>query len=239
MNPTKIALCLSGFVRSHQLCMVNLHKYLLDNPKLQIDTFCHTWNISDRLGPKTNINHITKSYNPKKIIIDEPKLFKITDEMIAKNKDKRNLNDLLSEFYSVEQCNNIKAQFECDNHFIYDAVIRFRFDIKLESHIPLDNSTNLHNIFIPEYGDYEGINNQFAYSNSENMNKYCSFFSNYEQILTQEPAVNPEAMFKRHINSFNLPIIRPSIKYILAHKRTSNHDLEHIYWYHKSLKEKT
>lgn len=63
------------------------------------------------------------------------------------------------------------------------------------------------------YGDYYGINDQFAFSNSENMNKYCSTFSNIENYLAAGTIFCPEILNKTTIEINKLELTRPFISY--------------------------
>lgn len=222
----RVALCISGLSRCFHLCFSSLYKFLLNNPECQFDIFCHTWDVIERKGRKVNENQLVKIYNPKDIVVEEPIKFKITNTMYMKNNEGRSLNDMLSMFYKVEKCNELKSQYEKNNNFIYDAVIRFRFDIRLDASVPLNSQMNLSKLYVPKWGDFHGINDQFAYSNSSNMDKYCSLFTNFEKVLAEESGVNPEVMMKRHITQCQLEVERPGIEYILWNKRMNNYTYE-------------
>jgi hypothetical protein len=146
----KIALCLSGHVRSFLKPYYAIKKYLLD--KYDVDIFIHTWsydgqlcyaqdvsgNLKKIIENKTRIDEetLTLLYNPKKISIEDqtansfmsnvPKRIK-SNYYKAKGPVMNNFN-AWCQMYSISFANQLKMQYEKDNDFEYDFVIRMRFD---------------------------------------------------------------------------------------------------------------
>lgn len=85
----------------------------------------------------------------------------------------------------------------------------------IQSRIVVDKSLNLDSIYIPTYGDFGGINDQFAFSNSRNMDVYCSLFNRINEYLNEGQILNPETLLKYHIEKNKLPVNRFSCNYIL------------------------
>lgn len=117
-------------------------------------------------------------------------------------------------YYKIQKCNEIKSDHELLNNFKYDAVIRFRADIKLEE--SLNINSNLNNIYIPKYGDFLGVNDQFAYSNSQNMDTYCNLYQNINEYTKDIIVFNPEYFLKHHIMTNGFKIKRFPLEYKLA-----------------------
>lgn len=64
----KIALCISGFMRSFEEVFPSLQQYfLLSN---DADIFIHTWNKSDRHTDFLDVNKVKELYRPKAIIVE-------------------------------------------------------------------------------------------------------------------------------------------------------------------------
>lgn len=214
----KIALCISGFMRGFNSNFISLKQYLIDiNPEIHI--FINTWNYIDFDNFQgINENEIKNLYNPKKIVIEKPFQLPTHQLMIDKNPEKlRNINNVLSMFYKINKCNELKCEYEKENNFKYDCVIRFRSDINLTSRIIIDKS-KLNNINIPMYGDFAGLNDQLAFSNSDNMNIYCNLYNRIVEYLTIENTylcMKPELFLKFHIEHNNLKLNRPLINYDL------------------------
>lgn len=224
MTKIKAALCISGHFRNIDANFSSINKYLLSNSEVDYDIFIHTWNVIDRAGvilPAEKISH----YNPKKYVIEPPINFPITPLMEEKNFNKRDINGLLSMFYKIEQCNKLKLDFENEHQFKYDCVIRFRGDIELLEPISLQN-LDFNKLYIPLHGDYGGVNDQFAFSNSKNMDLYSSTFSKIETYLNSNMLLNPELFTRETITKNNLEMVRPYIKYVIRWANGATYDNE-------------
>jgi hypothetical protein len=114
----KVALCISGqiristFKKSYDSIYSSIIKY--HNP----DIFIHSW-LDDGNDAK---ELVIKAYNPKKYIIEEysPKI---------ESETKYNYKSM---FKSIFESNKLKTQYELENNFKYDVVIRCRFDITID-----------------------------------------------------------------------------------------------------------
>jgi len=213
----KIALCISGYIRTFRTTINNLKTNFL-SVYPETDIFVHTWTQVDYWNIENVYLHtIDGICRTKKCIIECPKEFDVQKIIHDRNPDPlRNVGHVLSMFYKIKQCNELKKQYEIENNFKYDCVIRFRPDIQLLSNFTIDED-NLDKLNVPKYGDFSGINDQFAYSTSENMDLYCSLFDKINQYLEKDESLffNPEVLLKYHIEKQNLNINRPEIKYVL------------------------
>jgi len=131
----RIAICFSGHIRNWELAATNQKKYweecFINSSKelIQIDYFFHTWNESTE-RPSRNSNYITRqltsdeieklliTYNPKKYIIDE----KICHSFLHKDY-------ILGIFYGFSESMKLKREYEIENNFEYDIVVKSRFDL--------------------------------------------------------------------------------------------------------------
>lgn len=139
----KTALLFSGQPRNLKQSYRYLKKYIIDD--LNPDIFIHTWD--DNLHSSAKHVDITKvKYASKDLIIEllKPKnyIFENNNEFM-KNLD-NNLKSKYSDpfiqysmFYSMNRVNDLKKKYEKENDFIYDTVIRIRFDF-----IPLERIKN-------------------------------------------------------------------------------------------------
>jgi len=122
----KIAICLSGQPRSVKYAAPSIINYFSGN--YQVDYFCHSWNYN------------TWKYKTDRICWDDDEI--IDDSELRKNLSIFNSPKVLihsknqisncghweSLFYSIMMVNNLKKQFEIENNFRYDLVIRARYD---------------------------------------------------------------------------------------------------------------
>ena len=210
----KIALCISGQPRYIDIGYQQIYKNLLS--KYSMDIFIHTWwcddligkrfdfspHASDRIGiwePGT-IEKIKNIYNPKKIIIETPKTFNI-DVFKNANFSQASPNNCISMWYSIFNSNKLKSDYEFENNFKYDLVIRCRFDILFDFFYLDLKSIDSEFIYIQSIGEirknmiYKNndllpgdllnkeilyLNDQFAISNSENMDYYSEMYNKCE-----------------------------------------------------------
>jgi hypothetical protein len=185
----KIALCLSGQPRYLEEGFYFIQKYLLS--KYKIDVFIHTWWDEDDINKNfkfTNIKRngtydpeslkkIEEFYSPKKMMVEPQIIFESFEEV---NYGGLHPISVPSSFYSLMKSNDLKKEYEKNNKFKYDVVIRCRFDIVINN-FGLDlEKLNLDKIYVGgeiHYGGQQNVpNDQFAISSSENMDYYSSVF---------------------------------------------------------------
>lgn len=214
MNKLKVALCISGHFRCFGINNISVKNHILNNQDIECDIFIHTWDAIDRnRAPGFPLSQFQSDYNPTKIVIEKHINFAITREMRVQNFNNRDINGLLSMFYKIERCNQLKIDYEKEKNFKYDCVIRLRADTQLHQDLPINSNINLSKIHIPQYGDYGGLNDQMAFSNSHNMDIYSSIYSNIYRYLRQGMIINPEFFVNEVIKENNIALERPSIDY--------------------------
>jgi hypothetical protein len=210
----KIALCLSGQPR-------NLEKnipYLLNGlvkPSNITDIFIHSWFDESLIGTDFNSSQpfqngklgsfsketvkLLKSLNAKKCIIEKPNNFLEFSHL--ENLPTAIQTHIASSLYSAYLCNNLKIQYEKENNFEYDLVIKTRIDCfykepvniinyldnqwKNVIHVAYDYQHMRENEYYPiSNGDkYIALSDTFAYGSSEIINQYCSIFPEFENIF--------------------------------------------------------
>lgn len=221
----KVALCLSGHFRSFERTFPTLKSAILD--QYQPDVFIHTWDTMGFDGNRgdghliraaPNDQQLKGMYNPKKIIIEPNKQWDTSKYHIKENIGVRNPAIMLSMFYSICQANQLKSELEKELGFTYDVVIRCRPDIYFENFLPkheMQNCFTNNSIYVPKFGNYNGINDQFAFGPSKIMDLYCDIYSNLDKFYDTGCLWHPETMLKFNIHHFNIPVLRSSVKYFL------------------------
>tara|TARA_X000001036_G_scaffold247708_1_gene230907 strand:- start:122 stop:910 length:789 start_codon:yes stop_codon:yes gene_type:complete len=124
----KIAVCMSGQLRQWEIAKEN-QKWFWETSGVEIDYFIHTWDYSgDREGvsqpyitrdvSRKEFDKLVDWYKPKGCMFDDRK----QDFFYA--------NDHWSSlFYSMAQSMMLKRQYEIDNDFEYDLVVKTRPDV--------------------------------------------------------------------------------------------------------------
>lgn len=239
----KIALCISGQMRTFEECYPKLKENIIN--VLKPDIFIHAWSnagISTKTNKENNkrftdkivtYDILNKLYKPKKCIIEKFKPH-YTDELknikvpeILKIKEPRHYKGTLPMFYKIYECNNLKKKWEQKNNFLYDIVIRFRPDLIIKEKIPNKIFNHPHIIWFSDYkiNTSSQVSDKFAISDSINMNYYSSVWK-YLPKYWKNPLGNGqqknhrvgERLLKYHLKRQNLTL-KPfnTICYIKRH----------------------
>jgi hypothetical protein len=167
----KIALCFSGQPRSFKTGYEYYKKNLLE--KYDVDVFFHTWADS-------NVDEVADLYDPKGYVISDRLDKDLINAQYPRCADavKYPAIATVSSFYSIYESSRIKSQYELNKGFKYDWVIRTRFDYALNITIPFNDLSDK-KLYVPHCRmspAHDFCNDQFAFSNSVNMNKYMSTY---------------------------------------------------------------
>lgn len=224
LKDLRVALCISGHLRTFEQNFISVREHILN--RFNCDVFIHTW---DTLGMpyrqldsrvhniKTDhmVETINRIYAPKKLIIEPTKRFLVSNLMHKAMIDYRDIPGILSMFYKIEVCNNIKSEYERENNFLYDIVIRFRGDLCMMAPLPINQDTNLNRLFIPQYGNFSGLCDQFAFGSSQVMDIYSSLYSNLEKHLETGAKLNPEKILLYHVEANHLLVEKSNVKFVI------------------------
>jgi hypothetical protein len=95
---------------------------------------------------------------------------------------KMRLNSHYSSLYSIMQANLLKKKHELKHGFVYDWVLKLRFDNIIKSHIDL-SILDSNFLYHQEMGKGESeIADWINFSNSKNMDSYSSAFATIENL---------------------------------------------------------
>ena len=214
----RVAVCLSGYVRGMDACIPTWQKHLLSNHHQFDFFFCAgpTTEWINTVGIDPYLQKLRMNFNLINVSIAQPVSAPYPKILEDRNFNSRNLEHFLSMFDKIKQSNQLKSNHETLHNFKYDCVIRLRPDVFLRTNV--ESLVEVSKWNVPKHGDFGGINDQFAWSSSENMDYYCSLYDNIIKYLEEDKSltVNPEYLLKRHWEKANVPLIRPNILYNLA-----------------------
>jgi hypothetical protein len=209
----RIALCLTGQIRSHDLVKDSWKEHLLEpyNP----DVFCH---FSHKYDNSKFVNFYNSnctlqygSYSNKKID-DVINFFRPTSLKYSFPFFNENTKSML---YSIAESNKLKIEHEKNTGIEYDVVIKSRYDIRFQKKFDIqsieDNTIYLTN----RPGSCNGYGDWIAYGNSKSMDFYMNCFYAYEntdRILQ----LCPEGIWKEYLdrNNFKIKYIEKSFNVI-------------------------
>lgn len=185
----KVALLVSGFLRNYK-SSINYIKNEIINKFEQVDVYLHITkdeNLKDKYFnqiTQEDIDLITNELNPVSILIEYDNLFDID----------RLKNRTINHWNKLFKLNNLKKIEEDSKKFKYDLVIRYRFDLSINTDnifTILDNN----NIVIPKESKIDKnklsnindnyLSDAFCFGNSYNMDRYFNIYKNIED-LTQK-----------------------------------------------------
>ena len=247
----KIALCFSGQPRDIDIIYPFIKATILDGN--DVDVFAHVWWDSNNLSYNSvipgrvhksfspdSIDKINILYQPKRMIVEKPKVWKRSYEITEKQLDegpgwardvagglevgKQYLCNMTnSMFYSIMMSNLLKEQYSVENDIEYDLIIRDRFDFSPHSVLNF-NMVNLkkdeiicHSTGLP----YGMPHDWFAIGKTESMNVYCGVYNQINEIIKQSIMKDGwwcnELHIKHHLKNNNIKMIHKNLL-VFGHK---------------------
>ena len=195
----KVAICISGQIRDgYQECLLLLNLFLIY--PLNADIFCSFEDCDDEKK-----NYINKELKPKKTIY-------VSDYI--KNENNIISNGTLSMYNKIYLSNKLKIDYEIENNFKYDYVIRVRPDIIIKEFLPkyvFENDTNI--LYFPRKYEVFGEDNHRQYpdfiaiGNSKIMDIYSNIFLSLVEDLNNKCNVSEMLLFK-YLDFNNIECVR-------------------------------
>jgi len=222
----KVALCLSGHFRSFNTTFKSLQDSIIG--PYQPDIFIYSPETLGFDGADRGDHHLVKSnldiekikelYKPKKILVEPLRKWDVTKYYVIPNIGLRDPEIVCGMFYGIYKANQLKMEFEEENNFTYDVVIRCRPDLYFENTLRADevhSAAKSTGVYIPNFGSYGGLNDQFSFGHSKIMDIFCATFPNLDKFYDLGCKWHAETMTKFTADYFNIPILRSNIEYFL------------------------
>lgn len=184
----RVAVCLSGQLRNWRLGWSN-QKWFFNNQqgingnKFSVDYFAHTWNISqdrpklsetysERVVDREEFDEFVKSFEIKKALYDS--------KPITEFQHSEHWGAL---FYSFANSIMLKREYELENNFTYDLVIKSRPDIVFNPSMYVNPMTyddgtlySTHGGLMPSEFNMMNFNDCLFLANSRTMDKLINLF---------------------------------------------------------------
>lgn len=203
----KIAICFSGQLRTGLEASDNIKRYLgILYPFC--DVFIHTWDVdTQKYYNNTILNKekisvdkfrkITEIYNPKKIIVDD--FYKTREIENQVNNDYNLFGRISPLWYSFMKSVQFKQEYEEEQRFEYDYVLKIRFDLifspirrlsyELESLFLKNNEFYVENWSSERISEF--LDDVYFISNSRNMNMASNYYN--------EEKLHNNYSFRKHL----------------------------------------
>ena len=189
----KIAILMSGYLRSIKENYNNLKQYLLNDN--DTDIYIHITKSDDPkyMNSKITMDELHKLLKPKHMIVSNN--YNLHDNII--------INNLLNQNYKYYLLNEHRKIVEKSENIKYDIVVKIRPDVYLQS--PLCMNVISNNIYIPSDSKIDNtkltiptdnyICDIIAYGNPEIMDKYFNFYNELLQLIQQYGYVNETLLY--------------------------------------------
>jgi hypothetical protein len=177
---SKIALCLSGQPRSIEKGYEFVKRNILDGNDVEI--FCHTWECQEATFAALRYN--TAIFMIEKPLTNDLSKYTRVPPPQPNWKVKDPARATYNQLYAIMKCNQMKTAHEKSTGEKFDWVIRSRYDFAINVRIPFDELDNS-KLYIPNCRMTPGRdfgNDQFAFSSSENMDKYADTFNHIDEF---------------------------------------------------------
>lgn len=181
----KIALCISGQPRMWEKGYEYHYKNIIKNNDVTV--FLHSWEM-----PGEQMQEISEKYNSHSFItspnptVDLSK-YTNTPPPSPNWKVKDGRMSTWAQMYAIYECMRTKREYEEYYNIKFDWVVRSRFDFAINVRIPFD-TLNPNKLYIPNCRmspNRDFGNDQFAFSSSENMDKYSYAYKHYDEFYKQ------------------------------------------------------
>ena len=246
MSKKKIAMCISGYLRTFEECYPTIYKNILQDN--DIDIFIHTY---DKLGNSSgwrhpidlkddiNMNFLENIPNIKILAVQKWDNIKYQFEKFRKYQSHiTNINVIGCIFYKIYMCNQLRKEYEQNNNIKYDLIIRMRGDQIFTKKINLDFPENkilinsypwgdedyIHHFVGEDCGlpghrnETEWINDRFSVGNSENIDYLCDLYNHFEELIIDEPYIELEHLLYKHLAKKNIEFEKRFLQFYVKHK---------------------
>ena len=242
----KIALCISGYLRTFEECYPTILKNIIQDN--DVDIFIHTYN---KIGNSSGWRHpidLSEDINMEFLeSIPYIKMMRVENWDNIKYKfnefkkihpQTTNINVIGTIFYKIYMCNQLRKEYEIENNVKYDLIIRMRGDQIFEKKINLDFPENkilinsypwgdedyVHHFISEDCGtdggrnETEWINDRFAVGNSDNIDYLCDLYNHFGELIESARFVELEHLLYLHLMKNNVELEKRSLQFYVKHK---------------------
>lgn len=174
----RIAVCICGEPRTWKQT-ISSWKRIINDTEVQIDYFLQLWDTQTPIGVQTSGISYNEVKKIPEIPISESEINELIDsikpiEYIIESKREFTphnpnqplfLTPQLSQWWAFMKVAKLKSDYEIKKEFIYDLVLRFRYDIYLHDYILLSNNK-------PRFGEIHGTHYYSFYDGNERLTRF-------------------------------------------------------------------
>lgn len=195
----------------------------IKEPNGNLDVFIHSWYAPDLIGKPFHPNKpydmgrwqegddqkVLDLYQPVRHKFDHPDIVAERVNNFDRNRFHQHghigLDATYCMYRSIYEADKLRRTYERDNKFKYDAVIRMRFDLAIDTPIRVAD-LDLTKINTPiNPGTRAGWRacDMFAISNGPNMRTYSALYKNIENVIYEYTMNDNEVLLGMHLEKHN------------------------------------
>ena len=209
----KIALLISGYLRSFEHNIGNIKRYIIENNDTDIYIYITSSKETKYFNFDIDINKIIGLLNPKYIII--------SDNIDFKKGNK--INDIMNQNCKFYLLNEERKRIEQIEKITYDLVCKLRPDVYLNEpidfykfdmnkvNIPLDCKIDISKLRTP-YDKY--VCDIIAFGTPNYMNQYFNYYLHLDSLIENYGSVN-ETLLYNYLNNNNIQYNLIDIDYLV------------------------
>jgi hypothetical protein len=192
----RIAVCFSGQPRTWRKCVESWKENLFANTEM--DVFCHIWDFNTLpnsiiVGEEATNVPVSREEINELFDVLKPTKFKIEsarDFPLMKEDQVVRTPSFLSQYYGIMSAARLKREFEIENDFEYDIVIRMRYDAFFNNSVVSEftsrdidtDSMYCFHYFWNTYNNTGRVGDIFWYSSSQTYDIIADFVINIAAI---------------------------------------------------------
>jgi hypothetical protein len=184
----KLAICISGSLRSLEICNENFIKNIFIPNKQNYDITLFLYLPNDINSAKISLlSELNPIYTINDdVVLKEPNLIWRGRPIstYVDNVSQGGIQGYLQQLYGIEKSFELMVKYEKEHHIKFDFILRCRSDVIYKTPINIDQY-NLNKIILPKFHSYRGVNDRFAVGNREIMVIYMKMYS-YIYTLSNE-----------------------------------------------------
>ena len=242
----KLAICLSGYLRTFKDCYPSILKNLIQD--YDCDIFIHTydkighssgWRSPIDLSENIDMEFLETIPNVKMLVVEKWDDIKHQFEKFKKLQPYvTNINVIATIFYKIYHCNELRKKYEQENNITYDLIIRTRGDQVFEKKINLNFPKNKILINSYPWGDEDYVeryqqkddkgnivwdhenqclNDRFAVGTPTNIDVLCDLYNHLEELITNTPCVELEYILYKYLTNNNIELEKRNLNFYVKH----------------------
>lgn len=202
----KTAVCFTGICRSLEYTHRNIKEKLLDVIG-EHDVFVH---ISENDNSHKAEKYL-KDYNIKKILVEKETPIPLDEFTFEKAWHPVGPEIYLQMLFSMRRCNDMMLEYEKNNGFEYDRIIRSRLDVTYFESVEQINDYDLSYLYLPDFHCWHevqgaGYNDRFAVGNRRDMNIYLTEYDSLKKYAKEGKILHAESTLRYHLEKNNVKV---------------------------------